>query len=810
MINFRYVGLKTDKKTKPLSKQVFEAIITDAYVQSHCLAAREANKKGDKEAYENNKGQLPMIFWCGYNLKGERAKECLTPTQHFIIDIDHAKIEASQIWQNMCVDMAQDGVSKDKIVDAYGIRLVHETPSGGLRLVVRAKKPFQTIEEHQKDFTEAFRLADYGDVDTVVKDLSRGSFMVCQEWILFQDANLFDPNQTEDGPITAEANGGANSSPEAADDKDDKKSNAEKSKTPAKVMLPEITDEENNFCFEGKRVAEIANEYIIDQGGIPEEGLRHGFYNELIKNFRNICNNDPRIVFAVLPLCGGSAEKRWSQCTSICKANNTTRLPKDFYFWMVKRGYIASKKYSNVREYMESEEEPQAPVPQLPPVFREFCSICPPDFVYPTIVALLPVMGTLTSYVRADYIDFSEQSTTFFSCVWAPPSSGKGFAKRIVEMLMKKIRLRDEMNNLREQLWLVDTRTKSDNEKGVDLPHVMVRIMPAINSLPEFLEKMRDNRGYHMFTFAEEVDTFKKGSSSGGADKSDLFRTAWDNSEYGQSFKSANTFKGMVKVYYNILLTGTPGAVKKYYSNVEDGMVTRVSITEIENQQFAKFVPWKQLTKRQIEVIDKFVQRCDDNTYRDPVEMTEEEIQLYNTTSENYDKNVKWKFNLREKQKIDMSWLYPTILSWLEKTRVEASLDNDVAADVFRRRAAVKGFRLGLLCHCCWAQVRDKEKKVICKFVEWFMTRDLSESLKMFGAAYNKMNAEAYTEAVRHQGLYDSLSDTFSKNDVIAQCMKQGIHSRVRQIIYRWVRDKVIVKTAKEEYKKVKKNEKPN
>ncbi len=64
--------------------------------------------------------------------------------------------------------------------------------------------------------------------------------------------------------------------------------------------------------------------------------------------------------------------------------------------------------------------------------------------MYPTIVGLMPIMGTLTSYVRADYIDLEEHSTTFFSTIWAPPSAGKSFAKRLVDMLMNKIRLRRE------------------------------------------------------------------------------------------------------------------------------------------------------------------------------------------------------------------------------------------------------------------------------------------------------------------------------------------------------------------------------
>ena len=552
-----------------------------------------------------------------------------------------------------------------------------------------------------------------------------------------------------------------------------------------------------NLKLGNKLVSEIAEEWVAYQGGVPVDGQRHAFYNELIKNFRNLCESDPRYVFAVLPLCEGDPVKRYSQCVSICKSNNTSMIPKDFYMWLVRNGYKESKKAAPLRSYLESEDKEREPMPKLPPVFREFCSICPPDFVYPTIVGLLPVMGTLTSYVRADYIDYVEQSSTFFSCIWAPPGCGKSFAKRLVDTLMKKIKVRDEINNIREQLWLIDTRTKGDNEKGQDLPHVMVRIMPAINSLPEFLEKMRDNQGFHMFTLAEEVDTFKKGSSSGGADKSDLFRTAWDNSEYGQSFKSASTFKGMVKVYYNILLTGTPGAVKKYYSNVEDGMVTRISICEIENQQFAKFQPWKRFSKKQMEVINNFVDRCDANTYVSPIEMEDGEYQSYSNSSKNYDENVKWKFALKAKQHINMDWL--------EEKRIEASVDYNQAADTFRRRTAVKGFRLGLVCYCCWAKVQERERTIIKNFVRWFMNRDLDESLKMFGEKYNNLQNSVQENATHHNSLFQSLPEQFTRVDLINQCVKQGVHSKVKVIIYRWKADKVIEQLDKDHFKKTKK-----
>ena len=801
---FRYAANRLETETKELTPEIFEVISNDQQVIMHCDYAR-ANV-GNKKVYEANKLQLPVAFYCGYNTEGKREAEYLTPTQLFMIDIDHAKISAREIWNDLYMekmipkferikeDAEECGAKLDvfncSVLDFFGVKMAHETPSGGLRLIVKCTRDFTTLKEHIEWLHDYLDLSDYGKLDRVVNDLSRASFMVKKDWMIYMAEDFFD-YEPADHPIVKVSESSSSSSSKGK-----------------KVDLPEITPEMRNIKYGDKLVSEIAKEYIIDQGGVPEEGLRHGFYNELVKNFRNICENDPRIVFAVLPLCEGTPEKRWSQCTSICKTNTTTKIPKDFYFWLKRRGLIITKKERETIEYMESEAEEREPVPTLPPVFREFCSICPPDFVYPTIVALMPVMGTLTSYVKADYIDFTEQTTTFFSCVWAPPSCGKSHAKRIVDMLMKKIKVRDEMNNIREQLWLVDERTRGKDEKGQDLAHVMVRIMPAINSMPEFLEKMRDNRGYHMFTFAEEVDTFKKGSTSGGTDKSDLFRTAWDNSEYGQSFKSAATFKGMVKVFYNILLTGTPGAVKKYYSNIEDGMVTRISICEIENQQFAKFQAWKPFTNRQLEVIDRFVERCDANTYQDPVDMDSDEIHLYDSSSSVFDKNVKWKFKLRPKTKVDLRWMHDTILEWLEKTRISASLANDSAADVFRRRVAVKGFRLALICTCCWTTMKERERKIVKDFVVWFMNRDLQESLKMFGEKYNKLQNDVQPDVKNHSSLFEALPDEFTKNDVIAQCMKMGIHSRVKQIIWRWNKDKAIIKLSNETYKKNKKNDK--
>jgi len=104
--------------------------------------------------------------------------------------------------------------------------------------------------------------------------------------------------------------------------------------------------------------------------------------------------------------------------------------------------------------------------------------------------------------------------------------------------------------------------------------------------------------------------------------------------------------------------------------------------------------------------------------------------------------------------------------------------------------------------------MRERERTIVKNFVLWFMDRDLKESLKMFGDKYNKMQSEAQVEVRHNRGLFESLGDEFTKNDIIAQCIKMGIHSRVKQIIWRWNKDKAIIKLSNETYKKNKKNDK--
>ena len=816
-MHLQYLHRVTHTKAKLLTYETLEAYTKSSWVYETLKEARACLERGDKKGYTAKKQTLPTVMWVGYSEtcddKGQysRMAKDLLPTQLYMIDIDHMKVPPGEVWAEIYKKLIRDDYD-------YKVRIAHITPSGhGLRIVAEATQAFETVKEHMDWFVREFALEQYGDYDSACKDLSRQSFLVPMSEFLLVDKRVFNErdykpirNANEDETLRYE-NEDTQPAGATADIAKAAGATADIAKAADSATETETVVDYTQSEYRGHKLTEIARKYV-EVFGEPDDGEKHNYYNEMVRYFRCICNNNYRQVLAILPRFGHTEEECASQCKSICRSNTVSSIPKKFFFFLLDNGFYPKKTEEGATEQeqktlLESETPEAEPIkpPKLPPVFREFCSICPQDFILPTINALMPIMGTLTSFLRAEYIDAREQSTTFFSCIYAPPGSGKSFVTRFTEPLFKYLNGRDEIANLRESLFLTKKSSKSANDKDPEDPHVSVRIMPAINSQPEFLQKMRDNKGYHMFTFAEEVDTFNKGTKAAGGDKSDLFRVAWDNAEYGQAFKSASTFKGMVRLYYNILLTGTPNQVQRYYKNVEDGMVTRVSFCEIKNQEFGKFQPWKKLNAKQLEVIESFIKRCDELTYKEPLELTFEDAT--EMPSKDFEDSAAWRFNYREFKKVNMEWLFPALKKWLEDERIMASLQMDYARDTFRRRTAVKGFRLALICMALWKQITPREQKTIKDFVLWWMDYDLQASLDLFGQKYNKVINESngnMARAKNNASLYDSLDPVFEKKDIVAQALKMGIVSPVATIVYRWMKEKLITKIDKNKWRKKK------
>ena len=754
-----------------LDEPTFDSLVDDERV-SELVAAYQA---GDTQA----KAKLPAVCWTGRTLTGKRKAADMKPTQYIICDIDHLKVKPFKAWEHI-LDHKRDGYD-------YKIRLVHVTPSGnGLRLVVKATQPFPTIIEHMEWLDSELHLSELGDYDTCVKDVSRLSFIVPRSYIIYYDQQLFMDDDTF-APIKAEPQ------PAQTSRKTD-------------VDYDAIREKYSEIEFRGHKVRDIAMKYVSVMGE-PQEGERHNFYNLLVKNFRHICENNPRKVFAVLPRYTDDDAMCLSQCQSICKSNTMSALPKDFYFFLKDNGYYEKQLVSDseVEEYMMDEPtEEKEKLPKMPPIFRELLGMAPPDFVFPAMQALLPIMGTLTSHLRTEYwLDQREHSTQFFSVIYAGSGMGKGFVERYIDLLTSDLQLRDLLCSERENLYNRIVNKNKKNDKDPDNPRVTLRIIEPKCSEADFLEKQQANKGHHMFTYAAEMDQWRKGVRAAGGNKDDMLRIAWDNGFYGQNFKSTNTFKGRIRLYWNVLITGTKPQLDLYFKNVENGLVGRCGFAEVKNQEFAEAAIWKKLSDNQLKTIKKWLARMDAANYKEPLDPDYANM-IQTVSDEEFDNEIPWRYEWQPLVYVDMTWLRPTIDKFLKRQLKQSALDRDNARDSFRRRTAVRGLRLGLLCTALYTNLNNTTKKIIADFVSWFMEHDLNETLGLWQRQYNEVYNDNPVK-IYQKGVFETVGDVFTKVDVFTACKKCLVKSPVKKVISDWIRLGAIEKISVDQYKKTKK-----
>ncbi len=763
-----------------------------ATIKSKILSSKDVRDKierhrlGDPDA----KVSLPSICFVG-RCESTRKASAMKPTQYVMIDIDHCTTDPKKIWADF-----EQLATHEWVCD--NVLLAHETPSHGIHIFFKAQKGYSTLREQMDKFNEMFDFGQFGDYDSVVHDFARLSFAFLPEEILFENTLLYMeiPPVMDDVLVNTAYDPNDTTTTEAKEDSQKPKDNTD---------VPTFTEDEKKEMDEadwrGLKLKMIVDAWVKYRGK-PGPNEIHNYYNEMVKYFRNIMGNNKRLIFYLLPKFGHTDDECWSQIKSICRVNTLSTLDKEFYFWLKDNGFYRSNRTSSLDEYMLSENPSNTlKMPTPPPVFREFLRAAPPDFRIPMVNALMPILGTLTSYLGARYpFDDRIHTTSFFSVIYAPPSTGKGFVGR-ADFLFDDLRLRDYVQNAREQVYLRAVNKKSNNDRSPDLPRTSLRIIPAKNSEAELLAKMENNQGYHMFTYAAEMDSWAKGEKAAGGNKSDMIRMAWDNDIYGQQFKGTNTFKGKVRLYWNILITGTQNSVESYFKNVENGLVTRCCFTEIENQEFKEPPIWKPISRKGMEVIHNFMKRCDENTYEEPCTITMGSLEGIN--DDDFDKEVDWQFKFKKRQIIDMSWIMPTIRKFEQEQCEQSLLALDKARDAFRRRVGVRGFRLALLCTALYPSLNSRAIQTISTFVEWWMHVDLDSMLKMWGAKYNEQNTHVLQ--LYNVDVYNSLPETFSKNELLVAMKKQQVKSKVANVIWQWHKNGYIEKLGDDNFKKKKK-----
>jgi hypothetical protein len=532
-----------------------------------------------------------------------------------------------------------------------------------------------------------------------------------------------------------------------------------------------LTTLTSDKTFKGIPYTSIIAEWWRRNGGEPQEGERNVKLHKLAVNLRAICDNKKEVLMQVMPRFGLSDVELKSVVDSACKEE-----PKGVS--KVMQGIIDALELGiNPDEIEDAEavaEETgvKVNVKALPIGLKESLVGVPVSMHMPVLCGIMPICAAYADQVTVEYCDGNTHRLGLMSIIRGEQASNKSVVKNAVDIWKRQLDEEDALARKREEEWKERKKGRKANEKAPEDPHVLIRVVPVTVSCSTLLKRFKNAQGHTLYSFGEELDTLRKTNGAGSwSSKYDIYRLSFDYGEWGQDYNSDQAESGVVNVAYNWTMLGTNGAMRKCFKsdNIENGLSSRVLVAEMPDASFSK--------------MPKFGKRSAEDEAR---------IQQAVTRLRSFSGLV------------DTPRLRKAIEAWCEEKRVEAAKDIDHVKDTYRKRAAVIGFRCGVIFHMLSGCA--KESKACLDFALMMAEYCLQQQIKAFGEALESQFVDARDECIRYgsnHSVFDQLSPVFTMDDLRA--LKRGFCSEagLRKIISRWYRDHWIEKIDKTHWKKL-------
>jgi hypothetical protein len=709
-----------------LTAELFNKITSDLRIKQTCAKIAE---EPDHEKQQELKKDLPVVTWQAY-FEGQRKNELAQPSSLFMLDVDDVD-NPYQLWCSILPRREE-----------LGILLAHQTPSThGLRLVAKCQPRFTTLDDCQQWLSAEIGVKH----DPACKDWARASYLVPDEYIYYIDAKgLF---RDEPGCVYEVKPGGAVlSMPKAQEIAGQARNDGKMSEDSTSPLLT---------TFKGLPLKDIAHEWLMLTGGEPVMGERNTRLHSLANSLRYITDFDEATLLEAIPNYGLPESEMRSLIHSACLAPRSTGLPQTLERVLQKMQRKDEDQQLTTGNWQVASDEA---LPPLPPLIKETVRTFPDDFKKAAILCQLPALGALGSKLRAEYLDGHMHSPSFQVSFEAPQANGKSLITDLAKQLIEPIVKRDRDNRKVETAYSEKALEAKQNDKQDKLgprPKEIVRDIPATISVTKLLMRMDNSHGLHLICVAPEVDEVTHAIKREFANYSSLLRVAFDNEVYGQDYASDNSFSGMVSVYFNTLFCGTPKSMRKLYPDVENGLVSRVLFVTVPDQ-FGKPMPVRsKLTAKEREEVDRQMARLDAVSFLDGT--------------------------VQEDHVMDMGFLNRVMDSWITEQREEAIRTDDRTRDTFCRRAAVVGFRAGML---AWFLYGEKDtrnnRKRTTEFARWVATQMLNQHLLRFQIDDNVSNTNRWIDA------YKLLGDEFSRDEVERALRITNTTTPLKKVISLW------------------------
>lgn len=693
-------------------------------------AENDADKRGAL------KKQLPVITWQA-RFDGRRANDKAYPSGLFMLDIDHVENPFELYSRQVC-----------RRISELGIMYVGMTASQhGLRIVAKCRKEYSTLAQCQRWLAEELGV----EFDDVCKDWARSSFLVTDDYTYYMNGAMFT-DEPEEGTVYNTA-APARENTEMEEALKNGNFDYEYAESP----------ETDGDSFHGIKYSTICKEWLERNGGVVVDGERNARLFKLATRIKYITDFNEDRLFKAIPHFGLPDAEVRQLVHSAVGGTRSQDMPRDLrdVLSSIDRRMKLTEGDETLEEIITSTDE----MPPLPPVIRQWVECAPEDFKQAAVLCQLPILGTLGSKLRARYLDGKMHTPSFQVSLEAPQASGKSFMSRIADYELSQVKEHDneqrekerEYSNKIAELKLLNIKVNADNKEEIlgQKPKTMIRYVSSKISITKLLMRMEAAQGLHVFSVDEEIDTVKQAYKSGFSNLSDLLRKAFDNAEYGQDYASENSISTILPIYYNTLFSGTPKAMRRFYPDVEDGLVSRVCFVTLPDQ-FGKPMPlWKEFTKEQKNIVDMHLVRLNDISIQGDEVMPDHVMKL--------------------------DWLNTELERWIRAQQAEALKQDDRTRDIFCRRAAVVGFRAGMLGYFLYGEKRTPTiMRNVKRFSVWVANSMLNQHLLRF-------NIQSTNSNVNHwEKVYNELGDEFTRNDVEKALQRNAIDTPVKNVIYKW------------------------
>ena len=653
----------------------------------------------------------------------------------------------------------------ENFTELYAKRLMGRERELGINMVNRSVSGtgghvlFDIPEGLDRQQAQAWMSHEMGDVeyDKAVHEPERAIYIPCREYILYIDEELMFSDVLHPAKVKYDVRG-------KMDDVREKPSDI----NPHPSAIVEPSARALAAFDETLKMTEL------DLETLNRDGVRHNTLKLLLPT---LCQMMPQE-----ELLGVLAQKM----PEYSKEQDCRTLVSNFYEKYVDQNRPMNLKQKEVflrslkaEENCTKEPKPLRNMPtiainisQLPVGLKESLKPYPQNMWPALIVGLMPALMALADGVSYRYCNGKIGYLAGMAIIFGEQASNKSAIEEAVERWLVDLRKEDEAVREREDKVREANKRRKANERAQEAPAGVVRVVPITISCSKLLKRLKQSQGHSLYSICTEAETLLKSNGSGAwAQKWDIYRNAFGRERWGVDFNSDQSESGDVNVAYSWTILGTPRTVLKMFkgkneSNAENGLSSRMMLSEMPDTMFAKITVFKELSE------------ADMNRINEATALLRSATGFYDTP--------------RLRKAIDR---------WLEEKRVESAMNMDVIKDRFRRRAAVIGFRCGVV----FMLLAGKESNACVDFALKMAEYTLQMQLKIFGPLlYKYLHEDSNNDTGNsiNSSIFEQLPSPFCFQDLRRLKGNEFSDGSLYTIISRWKSEGWVEKTGKSQWTK--------